>query len=410
MIHSLFSSLIYVNAKGDHFDYNTDNYPLEETMFTHLYRFAFSLLLITSAQAALENTTCQKCHPVIFQEYQNSMHAKASIFKDPVHKAVWDKHPAKAKGNYKCAKCHTPSDHALLAGKHPLEKNPVQTNEPISCQACHTIESIETHAKANANIYSPKKKYFFSADTTKKGQKVIFKEETSFFGMIKTTTGSPYHDIDYGNEGFYDGKMCLGCHDHKQNAKGFAICDLQVKQGNSKETCISCHMPQVKGPLANQKQSAKHAFHGVTIHHKPVDLSRYILLSLEKNTEGFEISIKNEATHTLFPQPLRLAQLRVTIEHEGEEQSLSPVSFKRVIGTEGKPSVPWIATEVISDNTIKALETRKISYHTPLKKGDHVVVTFGYYITDPKTAQKLGITDPDSTHFIPLREERFTIE
>jgi DNA-directed RNA polymerase subunit RPC12/RpoP len=101
--------------------------------------------------ATLENTTCKKCHPTIFAEYQNSIHSKSSIFKDAVHKAVWDKHPAKPKNNYKCAKCHTPSDHDLISGKSKLADNEIQQNEPISCQACHTIESVEKHTKANKN-------------------------------------------------------------------------------------------------------------------------------------------------------------------------------------------------------------------------------------------------------------------
>jgi hypothetical protein len=319
-------------------------------------------------------------------------------------------HPAKKKGNYKCAKCHTPSDHDLLAGKHPLKENPIQIDEPVSCQTCHTIKSVEEHTKANKNIYTNTPKYFYSADKTRKGQKVIFKEETSFFGMLKTTVGSPYHDIDYSNKNYYNGKACLGCHDHKQNAKGFAVCDMEIKQGDSKETCISCHMPQVKGALANQKHTPTHAFHGATIHHKPVDLSKYVKLSLAKGSNGFTITIKNEATHTLFPQPLRLSQLKVSIEKDGKETALPPVNFQRVIGTEGKPAMPWLATEVIKDNAIKALETREIPFDTALHKGEVVVVQFGYYIANPKAAQKLGITQKEATDFIILKEQRFPVK
>jgi len=169
------------------------------------------LLIGLSAQAyaTLENTTCEKCHPIIYSEYQNSMHAKASIYKDPVHKAVWDKHPAKQKGKYKCAKCHTPSDHALMAGKSKLVENEVQLTEPISCQQCHKIESVEKHAKANKNILTQKEKYFFSANKKLKGQKIVFKESHHLFGLFTTTSGSPYHDIDYGNENFYNGNIMV---------------------------------------------------------------------------------------------------------------------------------------------------------------------------------------------------------
>ena len=375
-----------------------------------LYIFFFLLLFSLQIEAAQENTTCKKCHPVIFQEYQHSMHRKASIYKDPVHKAVWDKHPAKQKGNYKCAKCHTPSDHALLEGKTKLTDNVIQENEPISCKLCHRIQNIEKHAKANKNIMSKKEKYFFSANKAKKGQKVIFKEEKTFFGLMTKTSGSPYHDIDYSNENFYTGEMCMGCHAHKQNGKGFVVCDLEVKKKESKETCISCHMPQLKGSLANQKESSTHAFHGASIHNgTPTTLSKYVKLSLEKTAVGFTVTVKNEATHTLFPQPLRLNQLRVEIERAGRTITLDPQNFVRIIGTNGKPSMPWLATEVLKDTTIKALESRKVDFNTTLQKGDVVTVRFGYYITNPKAAEKLGIGQKSATEFTVLTKKRFTI-
>jgi len=371
----------------------------------------FLLLLVTTqTYASLENTTCKQCHPVIYQEYQGSIHAKASIYNDAVHKAVWDKHPAKKKGNYNCAKCHTPSDQALVSGKSKLTQNEIQNTEPISCQACHTIESVEKHTKANKNHFIDKKKYFYSSDKEKKGTKVVFKEESHFLGMFKTKTGSPHHDIDYSNEGYYTGDACMGCHSHKQNAKGFAVCDLEVKQGDSKETCISCHMPQVKGSLANQKQSPTHAFHGHSIHNDtPTLLSKYIKLSLAQTNNGFEVNIKNEATHTLFPQPLRLNQLKVSIEREDKIIVLNTESFARVIGTDGKPSMPWLADAIISDTSIKALETRKITYDTVLQKGDTIILQFGYYIANPKAAKKLDITDESVTKFIVLTKKRITI-
>ena len=367
-------------------------------------------LLTFYSQAALEDAACKKCHPVIFQEYQDSMHAKASIYKDPIHKAVWDKHPAKQKGNYKCAKCHTPSDHALVEGKTKLTDNAIQENEPISCQLCHRIQSVEKHAKANKNIMSKKEKYFFSANKEKKGQKIIFKEEKTLFGLMTKTSGSPYHDIDYSNENFYTGEMCMGCHAHKQNGKGFVVCDLEVKKKNDKNTCISCHMPKVKGSLANQKESKTHAFHSISIHNgTPETLTKYVKLSLDTTANGFTVSIKNEATHTLFPQPLRLNQLRVEIERGDKTITLDPKNFVRIIGTNGKPSMPWLATEVLKDTTIKAHETRKVDFTTKLQKGDVVTVRFGYYIANPKAAEKLDIKEKSATEFTVLSKKRFHI-
>ncbi len=368
-----------------------------------------SLLLLALPLFGLENTTCQKCHPKIYQEYQRSIHAKASIYTDAIHKAVWDKHPAKPKGNYNCAVCHTPADHALTQHKGLPADNAIQHNEPISCQSCHTIESIQTHAKRNINHYTDKPKYFYAADKQRKGQKVIFKEEKSLFGLLTHTTGSPYHDIDYSNENFYNGGVCLGCHDHKQNGKGFSICDLEVKQTPEDPTCMGCHMPQTQGAVANQKQTQTHAFHGNSIHQTPKHLASYVPLSLTTDANGFSVTIENQATHTLFPQPLREGQLRVSITHQGKTTTLPPVSFKRTIGKAGKPAMPWLATEVLNDSTIKAKEKRAIHFDTPLHPGDEVTLTLGYYLVNPKAAKALNITQEEATQFIVLNKTHITI-
>ncbi|RLA74006.1 MAG: hypothetical protein DRG30_05700 [Epsilonproteobacteria bacterium] len=375
--------------------------------------FLFSpLLLLTAldAKPVLENQSCKVCHPQIYQEYQNSMHSKSSIYKDILHKAVWDKHPAKAKGEYSCAKCHTPSDHQLMNGKSQLADNPTQQSEPISCQLCHQIESIEKHAKSNKNIFTSKDKHFFSANKEKKGEKIKFKQESRFFGLLTIQSGSPHHSIDYSNENYYNGDACMGCHSHKQNAKGFIVCDMEVKQGDSKETCISCHMPKVQGSLANHKESPSHAFHGLSIHNSPAQtLAKYVKLTLDQQANAFDIMIKNEATHALFPQPLRLAQLRVNIEREGKTIPLKTESFVKIIGTTGKMSMPWLADSIISDNSIKALETRKIHYDITLQKTDKLIVVFGYYVISPKIAKKLNITDKETIKFIPLTSKRFIL-
>ncbi len=370
-----------------------------------------SLISILPLHATLENVTCKKCHPIIYSEYENSMHSKSSIFSDPVHKAVWNKHPYKLKGKYKCAKCHTPSDHKLMEGKTHLTKNQIQLTEPISCQTCHTIKSIKKHARMNSNIFTKEKKYFFSADNKKKGEKIEFKSESSLFGLIKRTTGSPYHKIDYSNENFYNGDMCLGCHDHKKNGKGLLVCDMQIKKDpKSKDTCISCHMPKIKGSFVNLKDTHTHAFHGISIHNSDLKLlSEYIKLSLNQTDSGFEVDIKNLANHTLFPQPLRVNQLRVTIERAGKVISLKRKNFVRIIGKNGKPAMPWIADRVLKDTLIKAHEIRKIKYNTKLQKGDSVVVEFGYYLVNPKALKKLNIKDKSLGEFIILTEKRFSL-
>jgi len=141
----------------------------------------------------------------------------------------------------------------------------------------------------------------------------------------------------------------------------------------------------------------------------PTHLSKYIKLSVEQNSNGFVISIKNEATHTLFPQPLRQNQLQVSIERADKTITLETKSFAKVIGTNGKPTMPWLADSIISDTSIKAHETRKVSFANPLSQGDILVVEFGYRMVNPKAAKQLNITDKSATEFIVLTRERFGI-
>ncbi len=362
------------------------------------------------AAAPLANNTCKTCHPKIYKEYQNSYHANASVYKDKVFVAIWHKHPASKKNNFQCKQCHTPSDKGLMEGKYKLHENAVQLHEPISCQTCHQIKDVEKHAKANKNIYTTKPKTFYAADPEKKGTKVEFKEERSFLGLFTKTTGSPYHDIDYSNELYYNGGSCLGCHDHKQNAKGFTVCDLEVKQGDTKENCISCHMPKVKGAVANQKATPVHSFHGASaLVSDPSKLSKTVALMLKKGEKGFDVVLENKANHTLAPHPLRLAQLRVTIQRDGETITLPVRNFARVIGADGKPAFPWLADAVLKDTTIKAFEKRSFTFDKQLQKGDVVTVEFGYYKVNPKIAPKLELDPKEVSKFIVLKKKRFTI-
>lgn len=379
-------------------------------LFTISSLLLLSLASVSNASPKLENHECKACHPKIYKEYQSSHHANSSIYKDEIFNAIWEKHPAKAKNNFKCAKCHTPSDHALMKDPSTLAKNEIQMTEPISCQHCHQIESVEKHTKSNKNILTKKEKTFFASDPEKKGTKLEFKEKRSFFGLFTTKIGSPYHDIDYSNEDYYTGNSCMGCHSHKQNSNDFTICDLEVKESEGKDTCITCHMPQVSGSMANQKVTKTHAFHSSSaLISKPALLSKYILLDLKKADNGFSVTVENKANHTLVPHPLRLAKLRVTIERAGKTIEIKPKTFVKVIGDKGKPTFPWLATEIIKDSSIKAFEMREVTFEEKLQKGDRVTVEFGYHIVNPKISKKLELKDKSLSKFVILTKKQFSI-
>ena len=363
-------------------------------------RLFLTLITLFSLQlSATENTsTCKKCHPTIYNEFQESFHKKSSIHEDKIHNAVWNKHPAKVKGEYKCAKCHTPNN---------------KRHEGLTCISCHSITSIENHPKSNKNIYETKAKTFYSAEKGMEDKKVMYQEKSSWFGMVKKTIGSPYHDIDYTNEIFYTGKVCMGCHSHKQNAHGFDVCKIDTSGAEDKESnCITCHMPKVQGSATTIRESKTHAFHGFAgARNRPEILSKYIDINHTTSETGFDIIVTNNSPHPLLTHPLRVVQLKTTLKRDGKSKELKTHTFVRIIGTDNKPSMPWLATQVIKDTMIQANETRVVSFDSLLKSNDEIEVVLGYYIVNPKAAPKLGLEkEQELTKFTVLKRSYFTVK
>ena len=385
-------------------------------IFILISLFIFNL----SANISYESSqACKACHSSIYEEFYSSTHRKSSIYNDPVHKAIWDKHPMKEKEKYVCAKCHTPTDLELVKKvaseeKALPQKNKIQTQEPISCATCHKIQSVQKHTKSNKNIILEKEKTFFSAREGQKNNKnVKYETKSSLFGLVKEKSGSPYHNIDFSNDDYYTGEVCMGCHSHKQNAHEFNICSMDVKEQKADEkNCISCHMPMVQGSFSNSKSTKKHRYHGFTGSiHKPQMLAKYVKISFEKNQNGFNVIIKNEANHQLLFHPLRVGELQVSITRDKKVTKLKPVKFMRIIGKDNKPAMPWVADSVIKDNHIKAKETRKIHFDKPLKEGDYIEIILGQYRVNPKAAKKLGLEDnKDVTKFVLFKKENFIVK
>jgi len=384
-----------------------------------IYILIFIVVANLSALSQFESSkVCQKCHPIIYKEHFSSSHRKASIYEDKVHKAVWDKHPLKQKEMYKCAKCHTPNDRAMIVslkdGRKAIPKQNKAQLEGVSCVSCHNIQSIKKHPKSNQNIITDDKHKLFSARESEKSNKNKgFSIQSSWFGLVTKESGSPFHTIDFTNENYYNGNVCIGCHSHKQNAHKLEVCTMELdKNPNSeKENCITCHMPKVQGSFTTLHDSKTHRYHGfLGTMHKPRMLAKYVELGFEKKSDGFDVTIQNLANHPLLLQPLRVGELRVSIVSNGSVEKLKPVKFMRIIGKDSKPATPWVADEVIKDTQLKAHERRVVHFSNTLKSGDRVEVVLGQYIVNPKMAKKLKIEDKDLTTFKLFKKENFDVK
>ena len=383
-----------------------------------LLLFLFTLSTLNALDSFTSSQVCQKCHPLIYKEYYQSQHRKASIFSDPVHKAVWDKHPFKKKGIYECAKCHTPNDKVILTKLKNHEKAlPVKNRgalEGVSCISCHNIKSIQKHAKSNENIITTNKHILYSArESEKNNNDKKYKMQKSFFGLVNKESGSPYHDIDFTNEIFYNGNVCMGCHSHKENSHQLQVCTSKIAEhpNTEKENCITCHMPKVPGSFTTLKNTHTHRFHGFSgPNHKASMLRKYLSIKFQKTTDGFNIILNNNANHPLLLHPLRVGMLQVSIENGSKKTNLKPVAFIRIIGKNGHPAPPWVATEIVKDTQIQAKERRIIHFKRALKAKDKVIVKLGEFIVNPKMAKKLHIKNKDLTTFKIFKEEQFDVK
>ena len=371
----------------------------------------FGLSTFQSSQA------CQKCHPIIYKEHYASQHTHASIFKDPIHKAVWDAHPLKKKALYKCAKCHTPNNKeamvALNEHKKYMPQDTTSSREGVSCVSCHKIESIKHAKPSNTNILTKDAKKLFSARESEKDVKdKKFQLSHDFFGMVTKKSGSPYHDIDFSNELFYNGNVCIGCHSHKENAHKLKVCDtkLQEHPNTLKENCITCHMPKVQGSFTTMFDSKTHRYHGFSGSiHQPQMLAKYVTIEMQKNGTGFDIFITNYANHALLLHPMRVGELQVSIERSGKKTTLEPIKFVRVLGKENHPAAPWVADKILKNTQIQAKEQRKIHFDYQLQKGDILNVSLGHHIVSKEVAKKFKL-DESLTKFILLKEEHFDVK
>lgn len=360
--------------------------------------FSFiSLAANDTAHNFAPSSDCKQCHPLIYDEFSGSMHANSTPQKDPIHKAVWDKHPQnKKQERYGCGKCHTPAadnlDSMITKGQKAMPMADNKTHQAgISCAYCHRIKSIEHHAVHNTNV--------------------ITDSERIYFGTLKKHAESPYHGIvTEGNEHMQNGNVCIGCHSHKMNKHKLNVCSTNIENELDKANCVSCHMPKVKGTVSNIKWRQKHTFHGFAGSHSNSQmLEKYVDISMLRQIDNFIVNIDNRTSHALLLHPLRTAVLKVSVTRDSKTTKFKDEVFVRIIGHKGKPAMPWAATTTLKDTMIKANEKRSVKYDFKLQQGDKVNVILGWFLVNPKALKTLGLEDDKaSTEFKVFKKESFT--
>ncbi|MCF6243807.1 MAG: cytochrome c family protein [Sulfurovum sp.] len=346
-----------------------------------------------------KNKECSSCHPTIYNEYKTSQHAKATIFDDPIHAAVYDKHPQyNKKDMYRCGHCHTPTADNLSAlvgkdGPTPDSNNETQ-NEAVACAYCHRIEDVKHGVTMNKNVISLKEKVYMTA---------------------KSNPGtSPFHGLKTNKAIFKDGKMCMGCHSHKSNKEEFQVCATNINNNASKKSCIECHMHKVDGAPSTMSSAKKHTFHGFPgLHGDLTHLSQYVTIdiSTKEANSMFTVVVNHDVPHPSLLHPLRSSELRVSVNSGGSITKMETRKIIKKIGTKGKPSAPWLATQIVHDTRIPANSKKVYPYKWDVKSGDIITAEFGYFLVKPEALKKFDLLEnKEAKKFRVIRKETFTVK
>ena len=351
-----------------------------------------------------KNQKCSECHPAIYKEYKQSQHGKATVFEDPIHAAVYYKHPQYNKmDKYRCGACHTPTadnlDGLLAAnnGVVPDADNETQ-NEAVACAYCHRIEDTAPGKAFSKNIVSKEGKVYFSN---------------------KSNPGSsPFHGIKTKKSIYKDGKMCMGCHARKSNKKQFDVCETDINPKAKNKNCIECHMHKVDGAPSTMSNAKQHTFHGFDgLHGDLKHLSQYIGMdiSTQDDKKMFTVTIDHDVPHSSLLHPLRMGLLEVTVKSGSKVTKMETRKLIKLIGSKEGASPfktpPWLATAIIKDTRIPANSTKAYPYAWNLKSGDVITAKFGYLLVKKPALKKFDLTDnKEAKKFRIIKEQSFTVK
>lgn len=348
---------------------------------------------------------CAGCHEEIYAQWKESMHAKSTALKDPIHGAFYRKvvgdplaEGVRKGGKFPvCLQCHVPT--AAKDGKTKLDAN-VAYQEGINCIACHTLTEYKgvdwTPLKLGMQAYE-------YSDTYLQGSSgEAYSNEPG--GLI--TKFHPYPMR--GNQALLKtNAACLGCHDKRNNPKGTPLCRTgdEIAQTGFRGACISCHMPKVNG-IADHTMLGGHSA-------EMVGSGVVLALSTSRKDEALEAQLKveNVLPHG-FPTgaPFRNMVIKVMAYNDQGEllwsnfttdpgQEDPQALFKLTLGDEkGMPTSPPNATQILEDTRLKPHEVRTLHYQIPVQGVAKVRAEAYYNLLWPNLVKMLdekGVLTPD---------------
>ena len=300
---------------------------------------------VTEAYQGFQEGKCKSCHPAIWREWENSMHAKAWV--DEIYQEVANQIKDRAT---KCDGCHAPQPILITGiGKMPELRNE-QREAGVSCLVCHLDAAGAMHGPpASAETY-------FHANVTNS----IYTSPTTLCSTCHGQPTVPEHD----------------------QVSSF----LNSRFAEENKSCATCHMPVVNRLQSTASYESvkgrKHTWRGSR---SVAQLRRAATLQLEIASEKVNVKLQSKTGHILPGGTLRTIIL--------EAKLLSPE------GTERQKEQISICAE--KENRLLPNEDRTYVFDTlSSATGDTIKVRLMYQLT-PKTPESEWILMGEKIQIVP---------
>jgi len=336
----------------------------------------------------LTNKSCKECHEEIYDEYEHSYHSR-TFFNDELHREVAKKAPV-----YDCGRCHMPAAGNLKEMEEGKTwPNPIhqRQKDAISCFYCHEIAFVKKGHKFNRIVSA--------------------KQAAEYKPTLYGTLDNPDENDKHASvkSPIYTKFACAGCHSHKRNGNDVLIFRA-MKEGQSSEGCIKCHMPEISGPPEKMNKRARmshhsHEFYGI---HNAEMRRKSVDIDIHPEKGKLVVTLHNKMGHPLIIQAARMKYLDLRLFRNGKvvwrNFKKDPMEDKKGVFVtnfleHGKPSlIPYFATKRGFVNNLDANETRTIEYVVPtLKKGDRIEAAMYVIYAKPECAAAIDLKDKTLT-------------
>ena len=299
---------------------------------------------VAAAYQGFRDGKCKSCHPAIWREWENSMHAKAWV--DEIYQAAASQVPDR---QTKCDQCHAPQPILITGvGKMPKLRD-TDRETGVSCLVCHLDVQGAMHGPpASAETY-------FHPNVTNP----VYRDPTALCSTCHGQPSVPEHDQV---SSFLGGRFA------------------EKNQG-----CATCHMPVVTRLQSTASYESikgrKHTWRGSR---SVAQLRRAASLQLEYTPRTVEIKLLSKTGHVLPGGTLRAIILEVALfASDGTERQKQRVS---------------IAAE--KGNRLLPDENRTYTFNVRAASGDTIKARLMYQLT-PRTPESAWILMAEAVQVVP---------